>query len=51
MWQTHGRSDVDFDQRLELDAFYYRNWNLWLDFVLLIRTVKSMLGKGDQGAC
>ena len=50
MWQTHGRSDVDFDQRLELDAFYYRNWNLWLDFVLLIRTVKSMLGRDDQGA-
>lgn len=50
MWQTHGRSDVDFDQRLELDAFYYRNWNLWLDFFLLIRTAKSMLSKGDQGA-
>lgn len=50
MWQTHGRSDVDFEQRLELDSFYYRNWNLWLDFVLLVRTVKSMLSKGDQGA-
>lgn len=43
MWQTHGRSSVSFDKRLELDQFYYRNWSLWLDITLLIKTIQSML--------
>ena len=49
MWQTHGRSEVNFEQRLELDEYYYRNWSLWLDITLLIRTVKQVLGD-DEGA-
>lgn len=49
MWQTHGRSEVNFEQRLELDEYYYRNWSLWLDMTLLIRTVKQVLGN-DEGA-
>lgn len=50
MWQTHGRSDVNFERRLELDEYYYRNWSLWLDITLFIRTIKQMLGKEDAGA-
>lgn len=50
MWQTHGRSNTTFDERLELDAYYYRNWNLWLDVVLLIKTVKPMITGKDKGA-
>lgn len=44
MWQTHGRSDVDFEDRLALDEYYYRNYNLWLDVTLLVKTVRTMLG-------
>ena len=47
MWQSHGRSDVDFDHRLVLDEYYYRNWSFWLDVTLLCKTVKQVLyGKG-----
>lgn len=47
MWQSHGRSDVDFDHRLVLDEYYYRNWSFWLDVTLLFKTVKQVLyGKG-----
>ncbi len=49
MWQTHGRSNVDFEQRLELDEFYYRNWSLWLDLTLLIKTIQNMY-YGDDSA-
>ena len=50
MWQTHGRSDVDFEDRLALDEYYYRNYNLWLDVTLLVKTVRTMLGGSHSGA-
>ena len=47
MWQSHGRSDIDFEHRLILDEYYYRNWSFWLDVTLLCKTVKQVLyGKG-----
>ena len=47
MWQSHGRSEVDFDHRLLLDEYYYRNWSFWLDITLLFKTVKQVLyGEG-----
>lgn len=45
MWQSHGRSDVSFDDRLKMDD-YYRNWTIWLDLTILIKTVK-MVFKGE----
>lgn len=45
MWQAHGRSDTTFDERLELDEYYYRNWSLWLDIVILIKTFKQVTKK------
>lgn len=47
MWQSHGRSEVDFDHRLLLDEYYYRNWSFWLDITLLFKTAKQVLyGEG-----
>ena len=46
MWQSHGRSDVSFDDRLKMDDYYYRNWTIWLDLTILIKTVK-MVFKGE----
>ncbi|MEA3371725.1 MAG: sugar transferase, partial [Campylobacterota bacterium] len=43
LWQVSGRSDVDFHARVDMDVYYTRNWNLWLDFVVLIKTVKTVL--------
>lgn len=45
MWQTHGRSDTDFKERLELDEYYYRNWSLWLDIIIIIKTLKDVIYK------
>ncbi|MGL4998190.1 MAG: sugar transferase, partial [Cetobacterium sp.] len=45
MWQTHGRSETDFEERLELDQYYYRNWSVWLDTIIMIKTVKNVIGK------
>ena len=45
MWQTHGRSETDFEERLILDEYYYRNWSLWLDIVIIIKTIKNVVGR------
>lgn len=47
MWQANGRSDVGFEDRCKLDDYYYRNWNLGLDFVIVYKTFKgAFYGKG-----
>lgn len=46
MWQANGRSDVeDYDERIALDLYYIRNWSLWLDIIILIKTVKNVVSK------
>lgn len=45
LWQVSGRSDVDFFSRIELDIWYIKNWNLWMDLVILIKTIKTVLLK------
>lgn len=45
LWQVNGRSDVDFHSRVGFDVWYIRNWNLWMDLVILIKTVKTVLLK------
>lgn len=46
-WQVNGRSNVNFTGRMEMDNWYIKNWSIWIDIVLLIKTVKVVLkGKG-----
>lgn len=45
LWQVSGRNDVDYAQRVMLDTFYVRNWSLWLDFMILLRTIPAVLRK------
>ena len=44
-WQVHGRNDVTYEERVQMDSWYVRNWSLWLDMVLLLKTVKVVCGK------
>ena len=43
LWQVSGRSEVSFEERLELDTYYVRNWSPWLDLVILARTAWVVL--------
>ncbi|MGK7903154.1 MAG: sugar transferase [Hormoscilla sp.] len=46
LWQVSGRSDIqDFEDAFKLDMTYINNWSLALDFQILLRTVKVVLGK------
>jgi Undecaprenyl-phosphate galactose phosphotransferase WbaP len=39
LWQVSGRSDLRYEDRVWLDTHYVRNWSIWLDLVILVRTV------------
>lgn len=47
-WQVSGRSEINFDKRIELDAHYSENMNFWYDLKILLKTPFVMLsGKGS----
>jgi undecaprenyl-phosphate galactose phosphotransferase len=48
LWQVSGRSEMDYQRRVSLESWYVRNWSLWTDITLLIRTITIVIIK--QGA-
>lgn len=46
LWQVSGRSNTSYEYRIALDSWYVRNWNLWLDIVILFKTIKVVV-RGD----
>ena len=46
MWQANGRSDIEnYDERIALDLYYIRNWSLWLDIIITVKTIKNVIRK------
>ncbi len=45
LWQVSGRNNLTFKERNELEVWYIKNWSLWADFVILIKTIKVVLAK------
>lgn len=46
MWQANGRSDIEnYDERIALDLYYIRNWSLWLDIIITIKTIKNVISR------
>jgi lipopolysaccharide/colanic/teichoic acid biosynthesis glycosyltransferase len=43
IWQVSGRSDLPFEQQVELDVAYIESQSIWLDLILLLRTVPAVL--------
>jgi len=39
-WQVNGRSLTTFDEMVRMDLHYANNWDLWLDFKILLKTFK-----------
>ncbi|HIG9540891.1 TPA: undecaprenyl-phosphate galactose phosphotransferase WbaP, partial [Klebsiella variicola] len=45
LWQVSGRSDVDYETRVYLDAWYVKNWSMWNDIAILFKTISVVLRK------
>ncbi len=46
-WQTRGRADRPLLAHIDDDLYYIRNYSIWLDFVILLRTLQTVIsGRG-----
>ena len=45
MWQVSGRNEIDYPDRVKLDSWYVRNWSMWMDIVILLKTVKVVFAR------
>lgn len=43
LWQISGRSRTSFKERGRLDGWYIKNWSLWYDIVITIKTIQVVL--------
>jgi len=43
LWQVSGRNNTTYEERVNFDAYYVRNWSPWLDSYILARTIKTVL--------
>ena len=46
-WQVSGGPLLSFEEMVKLDIYYLKNWSLWFDFKILLKTIPVVLaGKG-----
>jgi Undecaprenyl-phosphate galactose phosphotransferase WbaP len=43
LWQVSGRNKTTYAERVALDEYYVRNWSIWLDAYILIKTIKAVV--------
>jgi len=47
LWQVSGRNNTTYEERVGFDEYYVRNWSIWMDAYILVRTIKVVLtGEG-----
>ncbi len=47
LWQVSGRSDVSYEERVQMDMYYIRNWNIWSDVQIIVQTIPAVIkGRG-----
>lgn len=47
LWQVSGRSNLNFEKRVELELYYAQNWSFWLDIKILFRTLRVLFQRGE----
>jgi exopolysaccharide biosynthesis polyprenyl glycosylphosphotransferase len=43
LWQVSGRSELDFDDLVNLDFIYLERWSLALDLAIILKTIPAVL--------
>lgn len=46
--QVSGLRDISFEERRKLDLYYVQHWSLWLDIVILVKTVRAVINRGGS---
>lgn len=45
LWQVSGRNNTTYEERVYYDGYYVRNWSIWLDIYILIKTFWVVLSR------
>lgn len=45
--QVNGRNTISWEEKFKLDTWYVENQSVWLDFKIMLKTVKKVLAKDD----
>ncbi len=48
--QVNGRNAISWEEKFKLDTWYVENRSVWLDFNIMLKTVKKVLAKDDINA-
>jgi exopolysaccharide biosynthesis polyprenyl glycosylphosphotransferase len=40
-----GREGISFDERRKLDLYYVQNWSIWMDIVILLKTIRVVIAR------
>lgn len=47
LWQTSGRNNTTYSQRVAFDHYYLNHWSIWLDLWILAKTIPvALIGRG-----
>lgn len=47
-WACNGRSDIEYDERLDLEYYYVTHCSLYLDALCVLRTVLAVFKKAGE---
>ncbi len=48
IWQVSGRNNIPFEQWMKLDLQYIDTWSIGLDFMIILKTIKTVLRHDGQ---
>jgi len=48
--QINGRNAISWEEKFKLDTWYAEHRSLWLDFKIMLKTVKKVIAKDDISA-
>ena len=48
LWQVSGRASTSHRERVRLDAWYARNWSIWLDLLVLLKTFRTVIARSGS---
>ena len=43
LWQVYGRNNTSYPRRVDLDSYYVRNWSIWLEMHIILRTLRVVI--------
>ncbi|MUL35147.1 sugar transferase [Gloeocapsopsis dulcis] len=50
LWQVSGRNDIPYNRRIQIDLYYVKFHNFWLDLWVIVKTIGVVIAPKNNGA-